>query len=378
MEILSAAPLLGLLATAAATYDLFVSHGAVRSLVESLSHAELLGLARSGILARNLAAVAGIVALTTALVAFLHVPRHGRITRGLALAGFGGIFVPIVAVATVLPEEMLERRWTYLIIFAIGAGNVLSVLLALAAARRPAPHGIRVATGLVGTTCFLTFASIALGAVESIAHSAFGYQLVLALQRGGELAWLVIPFVAVITVRPNVRSLRGGLALGLGVLALGLVLSAGLSARSELGSDFRVIVYGLVGTEIFVDAVPMLYVVCLAAGVGIAVSALASGDRTFMQVGAAILLLDAAGFAPQAPARLLAMVLAAAMMARSSLVLGERARTAAVDARGAKAPPTTAPETETLEALEASLGKDDAPPSSEDAETDPSPKQSEG
>ena len=358
-EVLSAAPLLAFLATAAAMYDLLVSHGAVRVLAETLSHAVLLDVARSGILARNLAAVAGIVALTASLIAFLHVPRHGRITRGLSLAGFGGIFVPIVAVATVLPEQMLERRWTYLIVFAVGAGNVLSVLLALAAARRAAPHGIRVATGLVGTASFLTFASIALGAVQSIGQSAFGFQVVLALSRGGELAWLVVPIIAAITVHPDVWSRRGRIAAVLGVVALGLVLAAALWSRDEVGADFRVIVYGLLGTELFIDAVPSLYVVFLAIGVGIAVSALASGDKAHAQVGGAILLLYAAGFEPQAPARLLAMVLAAAMLARSSLALGARGRAARSATATPKSEPaaTAAPTPgETLEELDASLG----------------------
>ncbi|MBW2461598.1 MAG: hypothetical protein JRH11_08115, partial [Deltaproteobacteria bacterium] len=142
-QILAASPILGVLAALAAIVDLLLNHGIVRSLTGILDHPTHLTLSNLGGLPRNLAAVAGFVALAAALTQFLSAPRKGRITRGMGLAGFGGIFLPIVAVATILPPEFLARRWTYLIVFAVGAGNVLTILISATGARRPGPLGLR-------------------------------------------------------------------------------------------------------------------------------------------------------------------------------------------------------------------------------------------
>lgn len=318
-------PLLGVLAAVAAIIDLFMNHGAVRTLTGTLGHARLLDIARWGQLPKNLAAVAGFVALATALAHFLSAPRRGRVARGLGLAGFGGIFLPIVAVATILPPEFLARRWSYLIVFAVGAGYVLTILSSTTAARRPGPGGLRIATMLLGGGCFLSFAAMALANIEIFVHTAFGHTVKVTFERAGELAWLLVPFSAATAIVPRPKSGRRAIvALALGGIVAVLIIAGGVWAKNLVHEDFGIVVYGMVGGELFVDALPSIYVLQLAVATGVAVTALVTREEAHVQAGAALLLLASAGFAPRAPLRLLVMVLGACMLARASIVFGER------------------------------------------------------
>lgn len=323
-EILAAPPILGVLAAAAAAIDLLLNHGVVRTMTGHMGHDMLLTIARWGQLPKNLAAVAGFVALAAALAHFLTAPRQGRVARGLGLAGFGGIFLPIVAVATILPPEFLARRWAYLIVFAVGAGYVLTILTTATAARRPGPGGLRVATVLLGGGCFLSFAAMAFSNIEVFVHTALGHTVKTTFERAGELAWLLVPFAAASSIVPRPRGKREIVALVVGAAAMVSVWVAGALAKTILRADFGIVVYGVSGGELFVDALPSLYVFQLGAAIGIAASAMATRESTHVQAGAALVLLTAAGFAPRAPLRLLVLVLGACMLARASITFGER------------------------------------------------------
>ncbi len=326
-QILAASPILGVLAGLAAIVDLLFNHGIVRSLTDVLDHPAHLTLSNLGGLSRNLAAVAGFVALAVALTQFLSAPRKGRITRGMGLAGFGGIFLPIVAVATILPPEFLARRWTYLIVFAVGAGNVLTILISTTGARRPGPLGLRLATALLVMGSLLSFTAIVLGRLPAIAHTGFGASTLVLMGRLGEAAWLSIPLAAASTIVPRpgkASGVRTNVAFAVGVASTLLVLAGGLWAHSVLGADFGTVVYGITGGELFIETAPSLYVLVLALGVGIGFSALATGNATVVQAGAGVLLILAGGFTPAAPLRLLTLVLGACLLTRASICLGER------------------------------------------------------
>jgi len=326
-QILAASPILGVLAALAAIVDLLFNHGIVRSLTDVLDHPTHLTLSNLGGFPRNLAAVAGFVALAVALTQFLSAPRKGRITRGMGLAGFGGIFLPIVAVATILPPEFLARRWVYLIRFAVGAGYVLTILISTAGARRPGPLGLRLATALLAMGSLLSFTAMVFIRVPAIAHTGFGASTLVLMQRLAEAAWLSIPLAAASTIVPRpgrAGGTRTNVAFAIGVASSLMILAAGLWARSFLGAAFSTVVYGVTDGELFIESAPSLYVVVLAVGVGIAFSAIAARDATVVQAGAGVLLVLAGGFTPAAPLRLLTFVLGACLLTRASICLGER------------------------------------------------------
>lgn len=319
---LARTPLLGMLAAAAAVFDLGINRVAVRTLGGVLPHDQLIQLSRWGELPRNLAAICGLVALTIALVAFLRTNVHAPVRRRLSIAGFAGIFLPTTALATLLPAE---RTSLQIVLFATGAANVLAVLLAVTAASRPAPRGIRVGMALVAASALLSFTALVVSLVEPLAHLESGLIAAHWMRNVGEVAYLLVPLAVAVTVFPRGRTLRSRVSIVVGVLAAGTTAALMWWGYSELHSDLTVIVYGATRLELLLEALPQAYVVPIAIGFGVGCAALTSDDATHRQAGAAVLLIIAAGYAAKSPGRLLMMVLGTALLARATLVLAARA-----------------------------------------------------
>ena len=319
---LETTPLLGMLAAVAALADLAINRVALRTLGGTLTHDELLVLSQWGHLPRNLAAIAGLVALTLALLAVLRTPMHAPVRRRLSIAGFAGIFLPTTALATLLPAE---RTSDQIVLFAVGAANVLAVLLGLTAARRPAPWGIRAGTALISVSAFFAFVALLVSVVEPLAHTAFGLAANAVLRRIGEVCFLIAPIAigaSLSTRRP--RTTRDKVALAVGIVTFLVAACVGWWGLDELASDFGIVLYGAARVELFLESAPFLYVVVLAAALGIGARAVVASDPALRQAGTGLLLLVAGGYAARSPGRLLMTVLAIALIARSCIVLGER------------------------------------------------------
>jgi hypothetical protein len=329
---LAAIPVLGLVAMAAALIDLWLNGVLLRTVGDGMSHATLIEVARWGDLPRNLSAIAGLVALPASLVGYLATRRWANIQRRLVIAGFAGLFLPIVALATLLSPEVLphDDRTIKLVKVGIGAANVLAVLVGLIAVRRAAPAGVRLGVLFATASCFLAFAALAIAEIRWISHTQWGVISFYVVRRLGEGAYLLMPIAVAMTLLPRTNDLRGRIALGAGALVAAVV--AALVGWGILGlrGDFDIVLYGAQRLELFSDGaqvlgIPLtvLYVLPLAIGFGAGTAGLASTDPGRRQAGVAILLLLAAGFAPRSPAPLLSMVLGVVLLSRASIALGE-------------------------------------------------------
>ena len=140
LRVFRAAPPLALIAAIAALFELLLARALWNGLPDVVDIETLRMLRDLGRFPRNLAAVCGIVALVFALLSFLRHAGFAPIGRRLAIAAFSGIFVPSIVVATVLPYASLRAR---LVVFSLGAANVLTTLIAVTAVRYRAPTGVR-------------------------------------------------------------------------------------------------------------------------------------------------------------------------------------------------------------------------------------------
>jgi hypothetical protein len=259
-----------------------------------------------------------VVALSAALIAFVRLPGYAPIRRRLSLAAFAGIFLPTVTLATMLPREYTS---TQLVLFGIGAGNILAVLAALTALRRPGPVGLRIAIAIAAVSCFVAVLALLLGIVEQF--SDIVALVVLLLRRIGEALWLAVPFAAAATVLPPIERMqrRDGIVLGVSgtaAMATAVVLTV---AAIILRDDFGVVFYGSFRLEWLLDLWPQLYVVPIAIYVGVAVHGMLGRDWATRQIGAGLFLFLCAGHAPRAPVRLLFLVLAVMLLARAAIAL---------------------------------------------------------
>ena len=329
-------PLMGTVAALAAFIDLALNRLAIRSLGESFPRHVMLELSRLGELPQNFAAVAGIVAVTLALGAFLRSSRAMPVRLRLGIAAFAGIFLPTIVLATVLPPN---RTSDHMVLFATGAGLILTTLINTAAIRNAAPTGVRIASGAAAAAAALAFLGLLGSLVRPFAHWSFGLEILRAMRAGGEFAYFAV-FVAALAGlaqsphRP--RASRGGIAAA--ILASAAALAALVVCRSELGGELDTVLYGALRVELFLDGHNVVYVVLLALTVGAAIVPVINPVGIHRQLGVALLLWLSAGFAPRTPGRLLMFVLAATLLCRCALALG-RTRVAG---RAALAQPTSA------------------------------------
>lgn len=311
-------PVLGLLAAVAALASLAVNGFLVQALAGAVPHPTLIQLDRWGDLPRNLAAIAGTIALGAALYGFLRYPRYAPIRRRLLLAGFAGIFIPTVALAAILPAERVPVD---VIQFSMSAASILTVFFGLTGLRWPAPRSVRLALGLLTASVFLAFGWFVLDWLDPL--TGWG-SIALVLRRAGEIAYLAVPLVAAGGTLPLLaRERRIGGLVAFGATTL-VVLAAFIALRLTLRADFAIVLYGAQRVEILLDAAPLVYAFPLSVAFGVAAAALASRDGTFRQAGTALLLVVAGGYAPRAPAHLLMMVLGAALLSRVAIALAER------------------------------------------------------
>ena len=331
LRILSEAPPLTTFAAVAALFELTLGrlawHG-LRYVVEPGDLRALHDLAR---FPRNLAAVAGLVALVVALFSFLRLPGWAPIVRRLAVAAFTGIFVPCMLVATVLPHAALRPR---IVVFGLAAANVLVTLTGMTAVRYRPGAALRLATLLVAMTAFLSLTVVGLGQVMMAQHgplaqlAAFfvrnadtSQRVLLGLRHLGELCWfgaLVGGALAALHQRPRGRNTRYVVA----ALILALTFGLGLYGHSVIGHRFRLMMFGAFRFGLLLDEAPIAYCIPLGIGVGGALVALA--HRSTGQLGLGLLLWIAAGYAPHTPIQLLYLVLAAMLITRSAQALDLR------------------------------------------------------
>jgi hypothetical protein len=326
-------PTLGLLAALAALGDLAVNRVLVRIL--DAEHAVLVSIDRFGEVLQNLAAVAALVALAIGLSRFLVDARYVRIRRRLGLAAFSGVFVPTALLSTFLPAKYITRD---IVTIGGGAAHVLVIMLALTAARYRASWGVRVAVLALGLSSFGAFNSLVLRVIPPIAVTRPGLLAAGTLHATGEAAYLLVAFAAVVALWPRVPDSRSRVA-----IAAALVAGLGVGALivwgdAALGPTFPIVFAGATDLELLVEPAIAVYAVCLGVAIAAGVLGLLHRSAAERQVGVALLLLVAAGYAPRTPSRMLMMVLGAVLLARATIALGERL-SAAAEAAPREPPP---------------------------------------
>lgn len=314
--LLESAPALALLAALAAVCDLVVNRVVLRGLADALGHGAAVDLARWGMLPRNLAAVAGLVALGFALVDFIRIRGHLPLRRRIVLAAFAGIFLPTALLATVLPEE---KTTTQVVLLATGAANVLAVLTGLTAVRFTSPPALRI--GLAGaiTAVFFAFAALVLAMLGTQLGWNTGYVIASAMRRVGEIAYLLTAVPVGLAVFAGRGEPRGQLQLALGLGAAFALMVAMFWGRLELRAEFAVVLYGAQRVELFIDTFPLAYALPLALATGVGIAGLASASAAKRQAACGLLLVLAAGYSPKSPGPLLVMVLGLALLSRATM-----------------------------------------------------------
>lgn len=309
-------PSLALVSALAALVDLAWNRVGVR-LLDPHDRELWVPLVRHGHLVRNLAVLAGIVALAASLFSLLRVPSPLRspwrsFGMRLTIAAVAGLYAPSIVLAALTPREHVPNL---VVVLGLLAGNALVAVLGSASLpyRRAPAAWTSLAAGL---TALLAMTGLVVASVRVVVP-AVGV-LGLVARHGSELGWLLTPLPLLLDpeLRAHLRRQRGRAALGLGVV-LGC-LALGVLAQLTLHADVARYAYGAFRIAMLPAEGTWLYALPLGLTLGLAAVQLLWLERR--QLGVALLFWVAAGLAPRSPPGTLYEVLAALLLARAALV----------------------------------------------------------
>lgn len=145
-----------------------------------------------------------------------------------------------------------------------------------------------------------------------------------AFRWSGELAYLTAPVAIGLAVSIPWREVRGKVALVLSALAAGLVTIGIAFWKHGVGRDLPDLLYGAMRLDFLPGDDFILYAIPLGIGWAVTVAGVLSRDPAHRQMGAALLLLLSAGYAPRTPSALIVTVLGIALLARVGIALAKR------------------------------------------------------
>ncbi len=343
-------PLLGTFATLLAVLTYILRQWVLRLGSESpLARETLLQANELASFLRDASALAGLVALGTAIwTLVLPSSRIGGWTR-MGLAGLAGIFMPTLALATLVPAR---RVGLLIVLISAGTGNLIAVGLASSLAVRRAPKERRLAIGFGAATAFLSFLSTSVGIMGQLTVWEQAYRVQHFLQVAGLLCFLGTVFALIACSWPKVRA-QAGIALGLGLVIAGVLFAGEKVAENITGERYSSLFYAATHIDLATTVLPRsLYEASLALFLGFGISFGALGTRVF---GLALCLWMIAGFSPSTPYTNLWMVLSLVMVSLSFLSSEESENRS--DSRREQ---TAADLDSTRAEIEAALGLDDS------------------
>jgi hypothetical protein len=281
----------------AAFTDLVINRVLLPLGIDVWSHDALVGLDRWGAFARNLSVVSALVALSFCLASFSSRKSALPISARAGIASFGWVLVPIVALMTFLPRSYTR----------------VELVLAVAGLA----HAVASFSGIVSMIVSLVGGRIYWAHTDRLSN---------AFRWSGELAYLAVPLAIGLAVAIPWREAAGKATLVLSGLAAGVVAIGMAVWKYAVGQDLPDLLYGTVRVDFLPEDDFILYAIPLGIGAAVTVTAMLSKDPVDRQMGAALLLLLSAGYAPRTPSALIVTVLGVALLSRTGIALAQRRR----------------------------------------------------
>lgn len=320
---IAAVPPLTWMTGVAAFTDLVINRVLLPLGIDVWSHDALVGLDRWGAFARNLSVVSALVALSFCLASFSSRKSALPISARAGIASFGWVLVPIVALMTFLPRSYTRVE---LVLAVAGLAHALILLLILAGIHWRSTRPTAVALVLTLVASFSGIVSMIVSLVGGRIYWAHTDRLSNAFRWSGELAYLAVPLAIGLAVAIPWREAAGKATLVLSGLAAGVVAIGMAVWKYAVGQDLPDLLYGTVRVDFLPEDDFILYAIPLGIGAAVTVTAMLSKDPVDRQMGAALLLLLSAGYAPRTPSALIVTVLGVALLSRTGIALAQRRR----------------------------------------------------
>lgn len=318
---LDTVPPLAWMAGVAALADLIMNRVLIKLGHAVWSNEALLRLDRWGGFARNLSVVAGLVALVFCLASLFSRRSELPLSARAGIASFGWVLVPIVTLMTLMPLAWTRAELALVVAGLAHALVVLFILAGLHWRSTPATVLALVLT-LVASLSGLTSTIVTMIGRRALwPHTE---RLSNAFRWSGELAYLLIPLALGFALAIPWGTVRGKAALLCSTFAAAAIGVAMAFWQRAVGRELPTVVYGALRLELVPDSYTVLYAIPLGMAWAVMIAAALSKDPTRRQMGAALLLLLSAGYAPRTPSTLTLTVVGVALLARASIAIAKR------------------------------------------------------
>jgi len=274
---------------------------------------------RLGPFPRNVACVAGIVSLAITFYGFLRMAGWSTLIRRVQVAALLGLLFPSLLLGLLLPKD---RMIAPVVLIAVGVGHAIVALLGIVVIRyHKSPT--RAASLATMITSALVLTLLVTSSLESVQRflttpDSMAAKITWTVMAGsrlvGELVWCSVPWIALL---PHFRGMvREPIARG--VLIAGVVLALGLAGliESSLHPNVSVLGYSAFRLTFLDESLAGFYGFFGLLALALACSACTGQRPEVRQIGAAVLLWIACGFAPRSLSQVLYFVLAAALLSR--------------------------------------------------------------
>jgi hypothetical protein len=322
-SVMEAVPPLAWMAGSAALADLLINRVLIKLGHSTWSSDTLFELDRWGGFARNLSVVAALVAAAFCLGS-LSSRRSGLpLSARAGIASFGWVLVPIVTLMTFLP-----LAWTrpQLVLVVAGLAHATILLLILAGLHWKSTPGIVAALVLTLVASLSGLASMVVSMVGGRALWEPTDRLSNAFRWSGELAYLAVPLAVAFALAIPWGTLKGKATLFASTMTAAVFAIAMAFWHRAVDKELPTMVYGAARLDLLPDAYAVLYAIPLGTGWAVTVAAAMSKDAARRQMGAALLLLLSAGYAPRTPSALIISVVGVALLARTAIAVAQRRR----------------------------------------------------
>lgn len=265
----------------------------------------------------NLAAISGLVALTSSVSDFVRARSLADASRRFLVGFLVCIVLSTLALATFLPEGRVNPQQ---VLVAAGALHTMNAQLSITVLRAVRSLACRTTVGLVAASSVFPLLSLLLrnfpGAYNVSAQSSA------PLHGLGELAYLMVPLAAAFVVVPWEDDASARSARRAGAVAVALMALAFAAAARMPHVLYGHILYSTLRLEWALQRASLGYAVPVSLAVGAATAAVVSRDARHRQGGAGLWLWLAGGYNPLTPARILMTALAAMLLCRAALSMG--------------------------------------------------------
>jgi len=315
---LAGVPPLTWMTCAATVADLIINRVLVLLGSDFWSPGALVTLGSWGSFARNLSVVSALVAFAFCIAAFAS-PKSGLpVAARVGITSFGSVLIPMVAAMTFLPSA---RTGYELVLVVAGLAHAIILLVVLAGLQPRTDRPVSAALILTLVAAFSGVISMVVAQVGERTYWAHAERLSNAFRWSGELAYLALPIAIGLAVSIPWREARGKLTIAFSALAAAAVAAGMLAWKHALGRDLPTLLYSAFRLDFLPDEDFVLYAIPLSLGAAVTVAATMSKDPIRRQLGAALLLLLTAGYAPRTTSALLLTALGAALLARAGIAL---------------------------------------------------------